>query len=439
MSSPIPPSAVSVSPWRWGVCLLLMLATVINYMDRMALNQMAVRIKTYFDLDNTQYALLESVFSFAFAIGAITTGFIVDRISVRWVYPLMVLGWSVAGVLTGFATGFWMLLACRLALGFFEAGNWPCGIRTTKAILRPEERSLGNSLFQSGTALGAVITPLVVLALLRSIDAHEPTRNAIIAVTGATYAAVTNAPTDTWKFPFRVIGSLGVVWIVLWFLLVPSAMLGNAQHSARSNATTPFVVIFRDRRFWVLLVMTVCINITWHGYRSWLPLYLQKERAYTEAAMSRFTTLYYLVADVGSWTVGFLTLWLSRRGLGVHRSRVVAFALCAGLALMSVVVPFVPSGLALQVGLLAVAFGALGLFPTYFALSQELSLSHQGKVTGVLGASAHFSLAAIYPVEGLIADATGSYAVVLGGIGIAPLMSLLLLWRWWSVDTSASS
>ena len=103
MSTPDPQSPPPPSPWRWGVCLLLMLATVINYMDRMALNQMALRIKTYFDLSNTEYSLLESLFSFAFAIGAFTTGYIVDRISVRWVYPLMVLGWSVAGVLTGFA------------------------------------------------------------------------------------------------------------------------------------------------------------------------------------------------------------------------------------------------------------------------------------------------------------------------------------------------
>ena len=77
------------------------------------------------------------------------------------------------------------------------------------------------------------------------------------------------------------------------------------------------------------------------------------------------------------------------------------------------------------------AFGGLGLFPTYFALSQEVSVEHQGKVTGVLGASAHFSLSAIYPIEGLIADATGSKALVLGIVGTAPVIGLVaLLWHW---------
>ena len=356
-----PPAETPVSPWRWWVCLLLMLATIINYMDRIALNQMALRIKFYFGMNDTQYSLLESAFSFAFAMGAIITGFIVDKASVRWVYPLMVLGWSVAGVLTGFANGFWMLLGCRFALGLFEAGNWPCGIRTTRAVLRPAERTLGNSIFQSGTALGAVLTPLLVLVLLRSADPGEPQRNAIMSVTGGTYAAVSGAPTDTWKYPFRVIGSLGVVWIVLWFATVPRAML-RASTSNEANAgdgISLFRDVVRDMRFWVLLTLAIGINITWHGYRVWLPLYLQKQRGFSEAEMSRFTTLYYLVADIGSWTIGGLTLLMCRSGVGIHRSRTLALGLCALLTTVTLAVPFLPNGGPLEVGLLVVAFARL--------------------------------------------------------------------------------
>ncbi|MFO0825530.1 MAG: MFS transporter [Gemmataceae bacterium] len=408
-----------------------MLATVINYMDRMALNQMALRIKVYFGLDNTEYGLLESAFSLAFALGAVTTGYVVDRWSVRWVYPLMVVGWSLAGVLTGFATGFWMLLSCRFALGLFEAGNWPCGMRTTRTVLRREERSLGNSLFQSGTALGAVIAPLIILVLLRSADPNEPQRNAIMSVTGGTYAAVTDAPTDTWKYPFRIIGSLGVVWVVLWFVMVPRSMLQTGQESKADAGIVHFRDVIRDVRFWLLFGMTVSINITWHGYRTWLPLYLQEQRGFSEAEMSRFTTAYYLIADIGSWTVGGVTLILCRRGMMVHRSRLLAYGVCASLCVTTVAVPFLPNGLALQAALLAVAFGAMGLFPTYFALSQDLSSAHQGKVSGTLGMCAHGTLALAYPLEGWINDLAKSYEFVLGGIGLAPMVAFLLVaWKW---------
>lgn len=422
--APIASPAPLVSPLRWWVCVLLMLATVVNYMDRMALTQMGKRIKSSLSLDNTQYSLIESVFSATFAVGAVLTGVIVDRVSVRWVYPVMVLGWSAAGVLTGFATGFWMLLTCRCMLGFFESGNWPCGIRTTRAVLRPEERSFGNSLFQSGTALGAVITPLVVLALLQWAEAGLPP--------GET-------DPNAWKLPFRVIGSLGVVWAVLWFITVPGRMVrlpteSGPHHDPRAAR---FSTVFRDRRFWVLFASVVAINITWHGYRTWLPLYLQDQRGYTEAQMSVFTTFYYLIADVGSWTVGLVTLLLCRRGMGVHTARVLAFGACAGLTLSTLSVPFLPDGWQLQAGLLAVAFGALGLFPTYFALSQELSARHQGKVSGTLGAGAHFSLALIYPIEGWVIDRTGSYEPVLAAIGVAPLVALVLMLRLWPPGPAA--
>lgn len=441
-----PPFLPHASRLRWWVCILLMLATVINYMDRMALNQMALRMQRSLGMDDQQYSLLESAFSLAFAMGAILTGFIVDKSNVRWVYPLMVLGWSAAGVLTGFASTFAMLLACRFMLGLFEAGNWPCGIRTTRTVLKPQERSFGNSLFQSGTALGAVITPLLVLWLLTWADPGGPKRQAATAVVGGTFAATDPGPANAWQFPFRVIGSLGLVWVALWFLTVPKRMLKPADGDATAvQGATNFRDVFRDKRFWALLAMVIAINVTWHGYRTWLPLFLQKQRGFTEAEMARFTTAYYLIADVGSWTVGLLTLWMCSRGRGVHSARVLAFAGCAGLTLCSVAVPFLPNGTIatlplfgykltitpLEIGLLAVAFGALGLFPTYFAFSQELSSKHQGKVTGTLGASAHVSLALIYPIEGFINKQTGTYEYVLGGIGVFPLLAFaLMMWLW---------
>jgi ACS family hexuronate transporter-like MFS transporter len=413
MSTASPPP-VTASPWRWWVCVLLMLATVINYMDRIALNQMSGPIKAALGLSKVEYSLLESAFSVAFAIGIFSTGWVVDRASVRWVYPLMVLGWSAAGVLTGFAGSFWMLLTCRFMLGLFEAGNWPCALRTTRTVLKPEERSFGNSLFGSGTALGAVFTPMLVLVILKWAEA--------------------NGVSDSWRLPFRMIGCLGLVWIALWFLTVPGWMVNPTEATgaaAPQQGATNFADVFRDRRFWVLITITIAVNITWHGYRVWLPSYLQEQRGYSLEDMSKFTTVYYLVADIGTWSAGLLTLWLCNRGMRLHSARVLMFAFCALLALGTVAVPFLPDGTALQAGLLMVAFGALGLFPTYFAFSQELSSKHQGKVTGTLGASAHLSLAATYPLEGWICKITGSYEWVLGGIGVFPMLALVVIITVW--------
>lgn len=418
MSAATPQSLPPASPWRWWVCILLFLATTMNYMDRIALNQMAVRIQKSLNFDDERYSRLESGFSFSFAIGAILAGIIVDKFSVRWIYPLMVIGWSAAGVMTGFANGFWWLFGCRVALGLFEAGNWPCGLRTTRMILRPEERSFGNSLFQSGTAIGAIVTPMLILWLLGIADAE---------------AGQKDHP-DSWKLPFKAIGCIGAVWVLLWFISVPKRMFdpANGPGAASDAGATHFREVLHDRRFWALLATTVAINICWHTYRAWLPKYLQQSRGFTEAQMSSFTTWYYLTADIGSWTIGLLTLVIIRKGCPAHLARLLVMGACAGLALVSLAVPFLPTGWALTAGALVYAFAALGLFPTYYSLSQELSAAHQGKVSGSLGACAHMILAlVVYPIQGYVVKNTKSFDEVLAVAGVFPLLALgLMLWLW---------
>ena len=91
------------STWKWGVCGLLLLATMINYMDRQVLSQSAKRISDEFQFEEDRYGKLDGYFGAAFAIGSLTFGFLVDRVNVRWVYPAGVLIWSIAGTVTAFA------------------------------------------------------------------------------------------------------------------------------------------------------------------------------------------------------------------------------------------------------------------------------------------------------------------------------------------------
>jgi ACS family hexuronate transporter-like MFS transporter len=438
---PAPDLAQPATPssWRWMICGLLMLATTLNYMDRIALNQTAVRIQQAFGLSAEQYGWLEGGFSFAFAVGTLTTGFIVDRIGVRWVYPVVVTGWSVAGFLTGFAPGYTALLGCRVMLGLFEAGNWPCGIRTTRQVMAPKERSLGNALFQSGTALGAVVTPYIVLVCLHWADPAEPSRMAHHALGGGPAAAATGVPPDSWRLPFRVIGAVGLVWVALWLVLVPGRALAPVGEALGANVVSgAFHRVFLDRRFWVLVVVIMGVNTTWHTFRVWLPQFLQKERGFTEAEMAGFTTIYYLMADVGSWTVGLTSLWLTSIGVGLHRSRMVTFAACVLFALASVAVPFLDRGPGLTVALMATGFGALGMFATYFALSQEVSGRHQGKVTGSLGFVNAIYLGAVFPSQGRIIDIFGSSERVLATAGLPAVVALVTVLLFWPRDREAA-
>ena len=412
------PSAPTSAAWKWWVCGLLLCASMINYMDRQTLANVAVRITTEFKLSQEQYGNLEWVFGWAFAAGSLLFGFLADVAPVRWLYPAVVLLWSGTGFVTGFTNSFAGLLACRTLLGFFESGHWPCGLKTTQRLLSSPDRAMGNSVLQSGTSLGAVITPLVMKAML------------------------TNEP-GSWRLSFQVIGGFSLVWVAAWVWMMrkgeqkkpnvePLPALIALPVKGEGGTRTSFWEIVWSRRFLALLVMVALINTTWQLLRAWLPKILQQGRGYPEGDVLYFNSLFYVATDVGCLGAGALTLLMSRRGFGVHRGRTVVYLACAVLTALSTVAALLPKGWMLLVCILLVGMGALGVFPCYYAWSQELTIEHQGKVTGLTGVSAWVFSAPVHKYFGRLVDQSGSFDLGLAVVGWGPLLALLFFYFCWN-------
>lgn len=392
---------------------MLLLASTLNYMDRQALSQTAVRVSNYFAVDNDEFAELESAFNIAFALGAIAIGWVVDRGNIRFIYPAIVVLWSAAGFAAGFAQQFWYLLLCRFALGLFEAGNIPCGVLTVKRVLRPDERALGNGMFQSGSALGAIITPMVVLLCLSTVVRMGEKEDSAFA----------------WQLPFRVVGAAGLVWAVLWMLTVKSHQVRPAEAAVRDLDDT-YWAIFRNRRFWVALVVVVSINSAWRSFGFWLPKYLQQGKEYGEKTTNWLSSGFFLAADLGSILVGLAVLRLARGGMRLPRARLLCYLGCAGLTASSVAMAMLPKGPALISVLFMLGFGALGLFPIYYAISQEISARHQGRVTGTLSFLNAIYLAGYFKIQGILIREFG-FGPVLGAAGLIPILGLVALGFFW--------
>lgn len=399
------------SAWKWWVCGILLLATTINYMDRQTLSVVSVRITNEFQLNNEQYGQLETAFSLAFALGASLFGFIADRVSVRWLYPVVLALWSLMGFMTGVVETFYSLLFCRMLLGLFESGHWPCALTTTARLLEKKDRTLGNSILQSGTSIGAILTPLVMAVILTD----EP---------------------GSWRPAFQIIGGAGLVWIFLWLGTVRKGDLEAAnkldespQAGAPALSRSDFI-----RRFVVLLVVVACINICWHIFRAWLPKFLQEGRGYTEKEALYFNSAYFLATDVGCIAAGVASVWLHRRGFSVHLARTSVYGLCAVITSLSTLLLFLPKGWPLLATLLAIGFGALGLFPSFYSFTQELSTRHQGKITGTLGTFAWAVTAPLHMILGRFKDVTGSYDWGLVLAGWMPLLGLAALAFFWGRD-----
>lgn len=401
----------------WLVCGVVLLATMLNYMDRQTLAQLATEIKAQLSLTNAQYGELELGFGIAFAAGAIAWGFVVDRFGVRWTYPLVVLGWSAAGFATAFASSYAELLACRIVLGAFEAGQWPCALKTSQQLLSVRDRPLGNSIVQAGASLGAIATP-VAIQLMAST---EP---------------------GAWRLPFAVIGGVGVAWLVPWAWAArdprlarhaepPAAALPAADANPWAEPSPPTSDF--ARRYAVAAVVVIAINLCWHFFRAWMPSFLKEHHHYDATTVNWFSSVYYIVTDLGCVAIGWLVRWMSGRGWSVHGARVAGFALCCAMTAMSVAAAVLPAGPALLGTLLVVGFGALPLFPIYYSLSQDLSTRNQGKVTGSLSAITWTCTAVMQRLVGGWVDARGSFAEAILASGLWPLVGLAALagfWNW---------
>ncbi len=422
--------------WPWAVCVALLLATMLNYMDRQALAVTLPTLKEKFHLAEGRVGMVEGCFGYAFAVGSLLFGWLADRMGPRYLYPLVLAGWSVAGIATSLAgqefvttvlqqpddepgTGvFRWLLICRVALGLCEAGHWPCALLTVRAILSARQRTLGNGILQSGASIGAVLVPLYIEAAERA--------------------------GQSWEFPFWSIGIAGLAWIPLWLVLIRGRDLlavksddaatagGSANQSvASTEADSSGGTVGFIRRIVVLTVIVSTLTISWQFLRAWLALLLQDHHGYSKQATRGLMSGYFIASDVGCILSGLTVAWLVRRGLSVHGARLSGFLLFAVLTACGALVPYCGDGRLMVLMLFVAGAGILGLHPFYYSLTQEISARRMGSVSGALAAVGWIVSSTSQILLGQRIEATKSYELGLLLVGLAPMAGFVCLWLLW--------
>src|SRR5688572_2465376 len=184
----VAPAPVRTTHYRWVICALLFFAATINYVDRQISGILKpTLVKEFGWSDERTYAAIVFSFQLAYAIGLLLAGRLMDRIGTRAGFALAVVVWSIAAVahawadqfggmklptlnldaasglsvvtLGGAAAGFALV---RFVLGIGEAGNFPASIKTVAEWFPKKERALATGIFNSGTNIGALLTPLAV-------------------------------------------------------------------------------------------------------------------------------------------------------------------------------------------------------------------------------------------------------------------------------------
>jgi ACS family hexuronate transporter-like MFS transporter len=424
MNSSPPVSSNQPSAWRWWVCGVLMLATLLNYMDRQVLPQIGTELKNDYGLDDARYGRVAGNFAQAFALGSILFGFIADRVGVRMLYPFVLIGWSAAGLATplmqypeftsrvenpaepGSGPFYWLLL-CRTILGFFEAGHWPCALLTARHILTAKDRPLGNGLLQSGASLGAILVPIYVMTV-RNLGGG-------------------------WEIAFWTIGIAGLLWVPLWLV--------SSRHVSRNppaEIPAPIPLGQRQPMDWIgflrnylaLFAIILGISVSWQFIREWLPKYLKESLGFTADQADELVPAYYVSAEIGCFLAGVFVRWLVLRGWKVHSARVTGYAAFALVTAAAAAAPFTGREAGAALIVLAGA-GILALHPYYYAFAQELPERHMAFLSGLLAAAGWFIVGEVQKAMGAHIKETGHYDIGFMIAGLAPFLGLIALVALW--------
>lgn len=394
---------------KWKICGLLFLATTLNYLDRQTLSILAPVFQTQMHLDNAALGWLFAVFYYTYTLSHFLVGPILDRSHLRWAFGIAVLAWSTVSMMTGLATGFVSLLLFRLLLGIMESANWPAAIRIVARIMPPHERALGNGIFTSGTSVGALIAPSVILGISSALG---------------------------WRWAFVVVGALGVFWITAWLFATRSPELASVwqetpgpQIEASGFQLRAFADIVKAPGFFPVLIVSMLVNPCLYFSVNWLPTYFAQQRGLTPGReLGWILTMIYLGLDIGNLVCGTVILRLVRRGYAIFSARRVVFLLATLPLLFCATVPYLPL-LHQAVSVLVGVNIGLGIWVAmYLTMAQDISQTHVSTSIGVLSGSGSLAGALAMWAVGKVTKATGSFAVPMTVFALAAAVAACAAW-----------
>jgi len=391
--------AAMVSRARWVMIGLVFLATVINYLDRQSLSVAAPVIIEQFHLSNVEYSRIIFAFMLAYTATNGISGSIIDRLGTKLGYGVCIAWWSIAAMLHSLARGAVSFGAYRFLLGMGEAGNWPAGVKVVAEWFPPKERALASGIFNSGSAVGAVVAPpLVAWIVLKS----------------------------GWQSAFMMVGAAGLLWLLIWAFAYHTP--ANPQ-GGFAKEPVPLWSLWRSRWVCQFTASKIFSDPAWYFYIFWFPQYLKSARGFDIAAIGKFAWIPFLTAGAGNLLGGASAAAMLNHGIGVTRARKISVMLFAALMTSAIPAVLVPN-VFVSIGLISAAtLGYSGALANMLAMpADRFPGSTVGSVWGIASMGAGFGGMVFSLVTGWVVDHY-SYVPVFIGFGILPLIAAAIVWR----------
>lgn len=399
------------SHYRWMVCFLLFLATTINYMDRQVIGILKPTLAKEFQWSEIDYSNIVFAFQTAYALGYLITGRLIDRIGVRVGLWIAVFFWSAAAMVHGLMRSVTGFALARFGLGLSEGGNFPAAIKAVSEWFPKKERALATGLFNAGSNVGALVTPLLVPWLTVRFG---------------------------WPMAFYVTGALGVFWLILW-MLTYNAPQHHPRVSPkelayiRSDPLDPptkisWLELLKYRPTWAFTVGMFMTGPIWWFYLYWIPDFLNKRHGLDLLSLGPPLVIIYLMTDVGSIGGGWLSSFMIKRGWSVNVSRKFTMLICA-LCVVPIFTASQVSNLWLAVFLIGLAASAHQGFSAnlYTIVSDTMPRQTVSSVVGIGGMAGAIGGMGFAKLAGYILEWSGSYHSLFIIASSAYLLALLFI------------
>jgi ACS family hexuronate transporter-like MFS transporter len=375
---------------------LLLGSTTINYIDRQVLSVLAPVLRDEFRLSNAQYAAILNAFLVTYAFSYAAAGWVMDRLGVGRGLTLCLSWWSAAGALTALARGPLSLGFYRALLAVGEGGGWPSFAKAVSLWVPPNARTLAIGVCNSGSSLGSLIAPPLVVLLTKHYG---------------------------WRGAFLVTGGLGFLWVAA-FQIFRALHPRMKQTDRGQSAADPSIPRLRwrsligYRQTWAVFFCRFFADPLWYFYVFWIPEFLARERGLNLAGIGAVAWIPFVCSDIANFAGGYVTLRLQRAGWSPNRTRKTLMALATILSPVGIIAVFMKSVPATMTFICIAIFFWMFWSVTVHTLPGDYFPPHAvASVYGFAGTGSTVGSVISTWAVGRTLDLTHSYVPVFVGIG----------------------
>ena len=376
----------------WWPAVVMMLGTLLAYLDRQVLALLSPMILRDTKLDAQAYGEVISAFSIAYMVATPVWGSVLDRIGLRMGLTISIAIWAVASASHSLVFTFIGFAAARAALGLGEGAMFPGGFRTAMDSLPPDKQARGVAIAYSGSSIGTILAPVIFIPVALAWG---------------------------WRRAFLVTPLAALIWLAIW-----RGTVNPAKFLFRGRAQRMGFPDIRERRFWSL-VSSYALGALPVGAITYLAaLYLS--RAY---GLSQRDLGFVLWIPPAGMEVGyFFWGWVSDRFARNNPRPRWLFALLAVLALPCAATGWFHDAPSVVALLTITMFASAGFVLVALRTgAMSYSENQQGMAAGIASSSWSATVALVLPLCGRLFDAhLYSRAFII--VALLPALGTIIWW-----------